>query len=354
MSIRASLAKVEAGSPAAEPLGASSQPASGLTAALYCRASTAGQRDSIAQQESEGRAWIHRHGHSLPDDLVFKENVSGTRSDRAGFWDLIKAIETGRVHVLVAWDLWRAGSNEEDAAILALACRRNNVRIELVSTNGQYILDNPENRLNFRVNLALADYRREKFIIDGARGKNKLAPLGYVVRGPPPFGYRIDGPTARKTYVPTEHAALVGEIFERYVRGATLIPLATWLRDLDLPPAPNGQPRVWQYQSVARILDDVTYIGYMRWKGNLYRGHHQPLVSRDLFEAALDRREKQRAKHPGSPKRLGPKPLPPVACPVPGCGKRFGSPAELGPHFQGTPGMSHHVAAGVLKSMRAG
>ena len=41
--------------------------------------------------------------------------------------------------------------------------------------------------------------------------------------------------------------------------------------------------------SIAYILKNPLYIGEFDWHGATYPATHQPLISRELFEAALDR-----------------------------------------------------------------
>jgi DNA invertase Pin-like site-specific DNA recombinase len=263
------------------------------TAAAYLRRSTPGQRASLESQHAEARAHAERQGYDLPLELVFRDTASGTRSDRQGFWRLLEAIDTGKVLVLLAWDLFRAGSNDLDAALLAMKCKEHGIRIEIVSTGGHYILENPDSKLQYRIMMALSDWRRENFLLTSDRGKRFLAPQGWWVQGLPPPGYGIDGPRGRKRLVQTAWAPVVRELFERYAAGASTIALAAFMRERNVP------GRRWGPQAVCRLLDETTYVGYLRFRGNLYKGQHEPIVTQELWDQVQARREGQRERHPG-------------------------------------------------------
>jgi site-specific DNA recombinase len=275
-----------------------------LEAAAYLRCSGIGQQiygQSLTDQDRAVRGHCARHGHTLPDQRIFREAVSGTRSDRAAFWDLIKCIDTGQVQVLVAWDLFRAGSNDQDAALLAMKCREHKVRIEIVSTQGSYVLDNPESKLQYRVMAAFSDYRRENILLTFDRGKKFRGLDGYWVTGSAPFGYKADGSRGRKRLVPDQHAQLVAEVYERFNRGDSSASICRWLCSLQLTKrlAGKDKPFRWRVPSIAKIIDNPAYVGYLAWDDQIVPGLHQPLVTPEVWEAAQARRAEQRAKHPG-------------------------------------------------------
>lgn len=282
--------------------GAALRPPQDEQAIVYARAS--GPSQDLQQQLDEDVAYIRAVGYRFDARRdVYKEVVSGTRTDRAGFWDLLKRIEEGGVDVLVAYDLYRAGSNDLDAALLAMKCKEKRVRIEVASTQGAYILDNPESKLMYRIQAAVADYRRENIIITMNRGKRHLARKGYWTSGSPPFGYSITGPRGKKRLVPNEHASLAREVFERYARGESAQGIARWLRGLNIPNG-RGLPMRWCANRVGGfVLDNPTYIGMLHDGETMWPGNHEPIVTRELFEAVAARRAQQRARNPGRPKR---------------------------------------------------
>jgi site-specific DNA recombinase len=283
-------------------------------AAAYLRRSTPGQHHSLDSQDAAARAYAARRNLHLPEELIIRDTASGTRSDRDGFWRLLAAVDTGRVQVLLAWDLFRAGSNDLDAALLALACKENGVRIEIVSTGGQYLLDNPDSKLQYRIMMALADYRRENFLLTSDRGKGHLAPEGYWVGGAAPPGYEIAGGRGKKKLIANGHAGAVRRAFELYASGASTIKVAAWLRDHNIPSRTWTDPRTgappprrWNYMTVSRLLDCPIYVGYIPFRGSLYKGLHEPIVSRDLWDRVQERRQAMRERCPGRPRGARPK-----------------------------------------------
>lgn len=70
-----------------------------------------------------------------------------------------------------------------------------------------------------------------------------------------PFGYKI---TMGKVVIHTEEARVVQQIFKQYLMGESLQKLADALREQDVA---YDDGRIWNKNSVARILDDSRYTG---------------------------------------------------------------------------------------------
>ncbi len=105
---------------------------------------------------------------------------------------------------------------------------------------------------------------------------------------PHPFGYRIvHGQYVQK---PTE-ADAVRRIFAQYLAGESLERIA---RALDRDGVPTKRGGKWRKQTVAAILANPLYCGHIEWDGNAAPGHHDPLVSAEVFEEAREEGRKRR------------------------------------------------------------
>ena len=64
-------------------------------------------------------------------------------------------------------------------------------------------------------------------------------------------------------------------IFESYLRGRSI----TKLRDDLNEKYPKHVP--WSYRSVRAILDNPVYCGFNQFKGEIYLGNHDPIITEE-------------------------------------------------------------------------
>lgn len=271
----------------------------------YLRSSTAQQQrnaKSLDAQEADLRAHVREKGYPARGE-IFRDVLSG-RAERYEFNQLLDLVDRGEVDVVVTWEVSRFGRDGFSNALLAHKCRESGIRIEVV-TGGQYELDDPFDKFVFGILSQLAEYERDLILYRLARGKAHGFDRGCWVNGTAPFGYHVEGPKGNRRLVPSPEAAYVPQIYERYVAGESTYSIARWMRNQAVPTnkmRPGEAPR-WPADTIADILDDAHYVGWMLFDGKRVRGTHEALVTQELFDQAQRRREEQRRRHPGRPKR---------------------------------------------------
>ena len=88
----------------------------------------------------------------------------------------------------------------------------------------------------------------------------------------PSFGYRVED----NVLVPIpEEAALVQSIFDRFIAGDGLFPIAKWLNDMGVRTHRGNR---FENRTIEYILRNPVYIGKMRW--NPRRPHPPGLLQR--------------------------------------------------------------------------
>ena len=92
-----------------------------------------------------------------------------------------------------------------------------------------------------------------------SRGMDKLADEGRWVTGKPRIGYVVDDDRRLQLGTP-EDAALVKEIFRRYLAAASTRQLSKWLTDRGIL-SPKGKK--WTATGIASLLKNERYLGYM-------------------------------------------------------------------------------------------
>lgn len=95
----------------------------------------------------------------------------------------------------------------------------------------------------------------------------------------PPFGYKFSA----EGLVSAENFREIEEIFERFLeKDMTLTKLA---KEHNL--SVNG---------LKKVLSNFTYIGKVKFNGQVHQGKHQPIISSTLFNKVQDKLERARRK----------------------------------------------------------
>jgi site-specific DNA recombinase len=149
-------------------------------------------------------------------------------------------------------------------------------------------------RLTLNVLLSFAQFEREMI---GERVRDKIAASkrkGLRVGGPVPLGYRCIG---KKLEIVPEAAAAVRTIFTRYLELGSIGALITELDRQGIRTKVNSRRDGgtsggirFGVGSLAHLLKNRFYIGEVAYRGEVHRGEHEPILSRDLFEAVQARR----------------------------------------------------------------
>ncbi len=101
-----------------------------------------------------------------------------------------------------------------------------------------------------------------------------------------PIGY-LNDPDSKGIIPDPERADPVREVFEAYMhRNISLSDLASWATARGLRTRTGGNLRK---STIHGLLTNPIYYGAVRWKGNLYDGIHEPLISRALFKRVQER-----------------------------------------------------------------
>ncbi len=151
-----------------------------------------------------------------------------------------------------------------------------------------------QGRLLRNVMAAFAEYESDVKSDYAKAAAVHTARLGRAHGGEPPFGYAND-PATKSYLVMPERAAVVTEVFERYVRGETSPAIAATLRQRGVSTSKGG---CWVNDAVMRMIRCLTYTGYRRVGDELLRATWEPIISLDLWRQAQKVREdRKRARN---------------------------------------------------------
>lgn len=264
-------------------------------ALIYARVSTeeqARQGQSIEAQVKICRQYAKDKKIGIASNGVYKdEGRSGSNINRPALQQLIDRIEEDEeIDFVLVQDTDRLARNTLDHLTLKAFFKKQNV--QLVSISQPMIDDSPEGQF---MDTILAGVNAFYSNIT-ARKTSKVmeekikagwwplpALMGYLNSKNPSPTSNLD----KKIITPDPNKAeLVKLLFEMYASGTYSIDTLTKkMTSLGLT---ANQGNVLHKSLVARTLSNPFYYGAIIWKGKLYNGKHEPLISRELFNTCQD------------------------------------------------------------------
>jgi len=289
-----------------------------INCAIYTRVSTTegmeqefssldNQRESsesyIQSQKSEG--WI-----ALPDSYN-DGGFTGANTERPALQKLISDIKEGKVNCVVVYKVDRLSRSLLDFSQLLQFFDQNNVTF--VSVTQHFNTNTSMGRLTLNILLSFAQFERE-IISERTRDKMSAAKKkGRWIGGRPPLGYDLDK-VNHKLIVNQDEAKIVREIFDLYLEKRSLLSVAMALNEKNYKTKSytsekNNKFGGIRFKStgVQLTVKNALYSGRVSYKGQLYPGQQERIVSDDVFKEAQEiitnnRRERKIA---GNTKNVG-------------------------------------------------
>jgi DNA invertase Pin-like site-specific DNA recombinase len=224
----------------------------------------------IASQRAEG--WV------LVRDRYDDGGFSGGTLDRPALKRLLADIEQGRIDNIVVYKVDRLSRSLMDFAKLVETMEAHGVTF--VSVTQSFSTTTSMGRLTLNMLLSFAQYERE---LIGERIRDKFAASrarGMWMGGKVPLGYDV---VARKLIASEDEAPRVRRVFELFVETGSGVEV---VRRLHVEGVTAKSGRLLDKGDVYKILNLRTYIGEVTHKGNVYRGEHEAIVPRDLWDRA--------------------------------------------------------------------
>lgn len=251
--------------------------------ALYTRVSTDYQFEegySLDAQEEKLKKWCE-----LKDYDTFKVypdgGWSGSNLKRPKMQELIDDIKHHRVKAVVVYKLDRLSRSQKDTLyLLEDVFIPNNV--DFISLNENFDTSTSYGRAMIGILSVFAQLERENIRERTRMGMYERVKDGYWMGGGAiPFGYDYDA--NQDILVPNENADDVRAIFRLYIEGYSTTQLATMF--------PVASDR-----HITQILDRITYLGKISYKGEVFEGRHEAIIDEESFEKAQIQRHRRSKK----------------------------------------------------------
>lgn len=264
-----------------------------LRCAIYTRKSHEEGLDqafnSLDAQREAGLDYIRSQKHEgwqAIETAYDDGGYSGGNTDRPALKQLLLDIEHGLVNVVVVYKVDRLSRSLSDFAAMMKVFDEH--RVSFVSVTQQFNTTTSMGRLTLNMLLSFAQFERE---VTGERIRDKIAATkkrGLWVGGQPPLGYRLED---RQLCIVPQEAELVRAVFQGFLQEPSLLALAERLNGQGHTTkcwtsskgrTNGGKPLTPKY--LHRVLTNPLYRGRIVHKGKDWKGKHEPIVPRKLWD----------------------------------------------------------------------
>ncbi len=267
-------------------------------AAAYIRVSTDDQMEiSPESQLSKIREYAEKNNMLLSSQYIFHDDgISGRAADkRPGFQQMIAAAKdpSHPFDVIIVWKFSRFARNQEES-IFYKSILRSKCKVDVVSVS-EPLIAGPFGSLIERIIEWMDEFYSIRLSEEVKRSMTVNAKKGNL-QSTPSFGYRVEN----HMLVPVpEEAAIVQEIFRRFIAGDAMYALAKSINERGIR---THRGNAFENRTVEYILNNPVYIGKLRWTptGRTRRNYknedsiiadaaHEGIIGSDTWAAAQAR-----------------------------------------------------------------
>ncbi len=246
---------------------------------LYARKSTDVEDKqvlSIEAQLAELRNYAKTENLSIIEEIVEKQSAKSP--GRPLFNDMISRLEHGEANGIVSWNPDRLARNSVDGGKIIYLLDTG--RIVALKFPTFWFEPTPQGK--FMLNIA---FGQSKYYVDSLAENTKRGLRQKVRRGEfpgcAPIGY-INDVRTKSIAVDKKRSVIIRQAFELYALGnSRLEDISTFLAENGLNA--RGGKR-FHKDRINFILHNPFYYGHFRYLGETYEGHHQPVITKQLFD----------------------------------------------------------------------
>ena len=212
----------------------------------------------------------------------FCEAKTAKEPGRIKFAEMLAILESGKADGIISWHPDRLARNSVDGGRIIHMVDRGLIRSLKFPTF--WFEATPQGL--FMLNIA---FGQSKYFVDNLR-ENVKRGLRQKIRngvwpGWAPVGY-VNNPKTRAIDIDPDKSPKVKEMFALYATGKyTLHSLANWCEENNLHGNLGKKIRIGNIQ---KNLQNIFYLGLMKWKGEIFEGQHEPLISKKLFDTCQE------------------------------------------------------------------
>lgn len=261
--------------------------------AIYVRVSTTNQAEegySVQEQQNALNKYAEAMGWTVYKEYV-DAGFSGGKLERPAINNLINDSKMKTFDTVLVYKLDRLSRSVRDTLYLIRDIFQKN-GIQFISLQESIDTSSPVGNFFLTQLSAIAEFERDQITERMNMGRLGRARSGKPMMWTrPAFGYRYDKKTG-ELHINESEGNIVREIYKMYLEGTSITKLRDYLNENHR----EGRSKEWSYRIIRNILGNPVYIGFNRFKGELYKGNHETLIDPEIFEMTqreLKKRQKQ-------------------------------------------------------------
>lgn len=269
--------------------------------AIYARVSTTNQAEegySIDGQIDSLEKYCEAMGWDVYNKYI-DAGFSGGSLNRPEMTNLINDVKHGLFDTVLVYKLDRLSRNVRDTLYLIKDVFNIN-KIDFVSIQENIDTSSAMGTLFLTLLSAIAEFEREQIKERMQLGKLGRAKSGKSMQwAKTSFGYDYIKETGTLSINPYQ-ALIVRKMFEWYLSGMSITKLRDTLNEQ------YGQDKEWNYRTVRVILSNPVYCGYNQFKGQIFPGTHEAIISEEDFNKT---QEEIKTRQRTAAQRFNPRPF---------------------------------------------
>lgn len=208
---------------------------------------------------------------------IYSESKSAKSPGRPVFDEMIKEFEKGQYDAILCWKIDRLARNPKDEGTIKWMLQKGAIKI-IKTFERDYLPD--DNALIASVEFGMATQYVKDLSKNVKRGLDEKIKRGeYAAR--PPVGYLTDY-KSRILVLDTEQSSYVESAFRLYATGKYSVKSLTNKLYADGLRSKTGKKV--HHSQIHKMLTNPIYYGYFKWKGQINKGIHEAIISKDLFD----------------------------------------------------------------------
>ena len=211
-------------------------------------------------------------------DIVasFHEAKTAKEPGRTVFGEMVSFLESGKADGIISWHPDRLARNSIDGGKIIHLVDRGVIK----AMKFPCFWFEPTPQGLFMLQIA---FGQSKYYVDNLRENVKRGLRQKIRNGvwpsKAPVGY-LNNPRTRGVDVDPEKVPKVKKVFELYATGVyTVAAITEWCHANNLLSRSNKKI---QYSKVYAFLQNIFYIGLMKYNGEVHEGKHEPLISNEM------------------------------------------------------------------------
>lgn len=269
--------------------------------AIYARVSTMNQAEegySIDGQIDSLEKYCEAMGWDVYNKYI-DAGFSGGSLKRPEMTNLINDVKKGLFDTVLVYKLDRLSRDVRDTLYLIKDVFNIN-KIDFVSIQENIDTSSAMGTLFLTLLSAIAEFEREQIKERMQLGKLGRAKSGKSMQwAKTSYGYDYIKETGTLSVNPYQ-ALIVRKMFEWYLSGMSITKLRDALNEQ------YGQDKEWSYRTVRVILSNPVYCGYNQFKGQIFPGTHEAIISEDDFNKT---QEEIKTRQRTAAQRFNPRPF---------------------------------------------